>query len=81
MLIYLRYRWIASGRSTRVSIAAFHAALQLSGKDVPAEEAECLVANMIYKGFMKGYVSHERQTVVLAANQPFPLEFKLQNMI
>ena len=36
------------------------------------EEAECLVANMIYKGFMKGYISHEKQTVVLSATNAFP---------
>ena len=33
---------------------------------MPMEEAECIVANMIFKGYMKGYISHERQTVVLA---------------
>lgn len=40
--------------------------------DVPVEEAECLVANMIYKGFMRGYISHEKQTVVLANTNAFP---------
>ena len=61
-----------SGKATRISIADFHAALKLSGMDVPVEEAECLVANMIYKGFMRGYISHEKQMVVLAANNAFP---------
>ena len=36
------------------------------------EEAECLVANMIYKGFMRGYISHEKQMVVLANANAFP---------
>lgn len=40
--------------------------------DVAQEEAECLLANMIYKGFMRGYISHEKQMVVLAQNNPFP---------
>lgn len=50
----------------------FHSALQMSGMDVPIEEAECLVANMIYKGYLKGYISHERQMVVLAKTAAFP---------
>jgi len=50
----------------------FHCSLQISGIDAPIEEAECLVANMIYKGFMRGYISHEKQMVVLAQTNAFP---------
>lgn len=50
----------------------FHAALSIAIEDIPEEEAECLVANMIYKGFMRGYISHEKQMVVLAKTEPFP---------
>ena len=50
----------------------FHTALKVSGMDVPEEEAECLVANMIYKNFMRGYISHEKQMVVLAQMNAFP---------
>jgi COP9 signalosome complex subunit 12 len=50
----------------------FHASLQISGLDVEVEEAECLVANQIYKGFMRGYISHEKQMVVLANTNAFP---------
>jgi hypothetical protein len=54
-------------------IATFHAALRVSGLvDIEREEAECFVANMIYKGFMKGYISHEQQLVVLSKNNAFP---------
>lgn len=54
-------------------ISMFHAALQLHSKEkVEEEEAECLVANMIYKGFMKGYISHEKQIVVLSGVSAFP---------
>jgi COP9 signalosome complex subunit 12 len=64
--------WVVSENKTRLPLAAFHAALQLSGLDVPVEEAECLVANMIFKGYMKGYISHEKQIVVLSKIDPFP---------
>lgn len=35
-------------------------------------EVECLVANLIYRGYMKGYISHERKVVVLDKKEPFP---------
>ncbi|KAH9999975.1 hypothetical protein BJV77DRAFT_975612 [Russula vinacea] len=35
-------------------VAMFHSSLRVSGMDVSSEEAECLVANMIYKGYMRG---------------------------
>jgi hypothetical protein len=44
----------------------------MSGIDVAVEEAECIIANMIYRGYVKGYISHEKQMVVLAAKDPFP---------
>lgn len=64
--------WAVLGKATRISISDFHTALKLSGTDVPVEEAECLVANMIYKGLMRGYISHEKQTVVVANTNAFP---------
>ncbi|KAI0080873.1 hypothetical protein K474DRAFT_1682360 [Panus rudis PR-1116 ss-1] len=64
--------WVANERSTRIPIENFHVALQISGMDVPSEEAECLVANMVYKGYMRGYISHEKQTVVLSNTNAFP---------
>jgi hypothetical protein len=48
----------------------FHCALRISGiKDIELKEDE---AYMVYKGFMRGYISHEKQMVVLAATNAFP---------
>ncbi|KAJ3736189.1 hypothetical protein DFJ43DRAFT_707720 [Lentinula guzmanii] len=64
--------WVASDKSSRIPISMFHCSLRISGMDVDQEEAECLVANMIYKGFMRGYISHEKHMVVLAMTNAFP---------
>ncbi|KZP13439.1 hypothetical protein FIBSPDRAFT_835052 [Athelia psychrophila] len=64
--------WVASQKSTRIPLAMFHAALRISGVAVDADEAECYVAGMIYKGFVRGYISHEKQIVVLAGTNTFP---------
>lgn len=60
-------------RRTRVPISEFAAALKLAGAEVIDEtgavdddEVECLLANMIYKGLMKGYIARERKMVVLS---------------
>ncbi|KAF6761987.1 hypothetical protein DFP72DRAFT_1061270 [Ephemerocybe angulata] len=65
-------KWLAADRSTRMPISMFHVGLKIAGIDVAVEEAECYVANMIYRGFIRGYISHEKQTVVLAASNTFP---------
>ncbi|ETW84096.1 hypothetical protein HETIRDRAFT_415809 [Heterobasidion irregulare TC 32-1] len=64
--------WVASQKSNRIPVALFHSALNISGMEASPEEAECLVANMIYKGYMKGYISHEKQMVVLSNMNAFP---------
>ena len=50
----------------------FFAALHVADTETTSEEAECLVANMIFKGFIRGYISHEKQMVVLANTNAFP---------
>lgn len=65
-------RWLSLDKSKRIPIKLFHAGLRVAGQDVPMEEAECFVAIMIYRGFMKGYISHEKQMVVLAGTGTFP---------
>ncbi|GAA6064667.1 hypothetical protein JCM10212_001783 [Sporobolomyces blumeae] len=37
-----------------------------------SEEMECLLANCINKGVIKGYISHDHQMVVLSKERPFP---------
>lgn len=36
------------------------------------DEAECITAAMIFHGFVRGYISHEKRMIVLAAKDPFP---------
>ncbi|KAI9569279.1 hypothetical protein HD554DRAFT_599157 [Boletus coccyginus] len=64
--------WVTCDKSTRIPVSMFHCSLRISGNDVSTDEAECFVANMIYKGYMRGYISHEKQMVVLASTNAFP---------
>ena len=42
-------------------------------------EVECLVANLIYRGYVKGYISHSRRILVLSKATAFP-HLKTVNM-
>ncbi|OQE24480.1 hypothetical protein PENSTE_c007G03417 [Penicillium steckii] len=60
-------------RRTRVPVVEFAAALRIgthatSRTRVDMDEVECLLANLIYKGLMKGYIARERGIVVLSKN-------------
>ncbi|KAH8700550.1 hypothetical protein BGW36DRAFT_395617 [Talaromyces proteolyticus] len=64
-------------RRTRIPLTEFAAALRIGNKAdeksrVDMDEVECLLANMIYKNMMKGYISRERATVVLSKSGAFP---------
>ncbi|OTB02992.1 hypothetical protein M426DRAFT_322221 [Hypoxylon sp. CI-4A] len=60
-------------RRTRIPVAEFAAAIKISGgEDIDTDEVECLLANMIYKNLMKGYIAHERGVVVLSKTGAFP---------
>ncbi|KAL7271234.1 COP9 signalosome (CSN) subunit [Rhizina undulata] len=71
-------------KKTRIPVKEFQAAMACAGQVgdgqeednvamvVEAEEVECLLANLIYKGLMKGYISREKQMVVLSAREAFP---------
>ncbi len=37
-----------------------------------AVELQCLLANLIYRKFIKGYIAYKQRVVVLAKTDPFP---------
>ncbi|KAF4634074.1 hypothetical protein G7Y89_g4033 [Cudoniella acicularis] len=60
-------------RRTRIPVAEFGAAISIGSKEMmDNDEVECLLANMIYKNLMKGYIARERGIVVLSKGGAFP---------
>ena len=47
-------------------------ALEWQHLKLSMEEVECLVANLIYRGYVKGYISHAKRVLVLSKMNPFP---------
>ncbi|XP_046428242.1 PCI domain-containing protein 2 [Neodiprion virginianus] len=56
-----------------IPVASLLAALEMHGvDDVDMDETECLVANLIYEGKIKGYISHQHKKLVISKQNPFP---------
>jgi hypothetical protein len=46
--------------------------LLLQGVEMDMDEVECVAANLIYRKFVKGYISHKSKVMVVAKAEPFP---------
>ncbi|GMH62529.1 hypothetical protein TrST_g13585 [Triparma strigata] len=40
--------------------------------DIDLDELECVLANLIFKGIVRGYISHEKRVLVLSKKEAFP---------
>jgi len=59
--------------SHQLAISLFVQSLRfMQHEDIDADEAECLLANMIYEGKIKGYISHAHRKLVVSKKDPFP---------
>lgn len=58
----------------QLPLQAFTDALNFSNgsEEVPVEEVQCIIANLIDKNFIKGYISHSYQKLVVSKKDPFP---------
>ncbi|XP_063809192.1 PCI domain-containing protein 2 isoform X2 [Pseudophryne corroboree] len=60
-------------RTHQLSMDAFLVALKfLQVEDVDIDEVHCIIANLIYMGHIKGYISHQHQKLVVSKQNPFP---------
>ncbi|KAL9190997.1 hypothetical protein ACHAXT_000703 [Thalassiosira profunda] len=42
------------------------------GMPIDLDEVECILANLIFKQYIRGYLSHEKRVLVLSKKEPFP---------
>jgi len=61
-----------AGKQKRLlQLTALQAALAINDLKMDSDELECILANLVYQGYIKGYIAHKR-CVVLSKNDPFP---------
>jgi len=59
--------------SHQLDISLFTQSLRwMQHQEIDADETECLLANMIYEGKIKGYISHAHKKLVVSKKDPFP---------
>lgn len=57
----------------QIPIQDLLSALEMQGiDDVDMDEVECIVANLIFEGKIKGYISHQHKKLVISKQNPFP---------
>jgi hypothetical protein len=64
----------------KISLNHFLTALKVSGvSNFAIEELECILANLIFKGWVKGYISSHKKILVLSRADPFPKISNIKN--
>jgi hypothetical protein len=58
---------------TQLPLAALTTTFRWLGTDVDHDEVECILANLIFRGFVRGYISHAKRILVLSKKDPFPV--------
>ncbi|KAG8458715.1 hypothetical protein KFE25_012913 [Diacronema lutheri] len=58
--------------SNKLSLVQMAAALSAVGVEMDVDELECILANLIYLNYVKGYISHQKRFLVVSAKDPFP---------
>ncbi|XP_070712029.1 PCI domain-containing protein 2 [Pempheris klunzingeri] len=60
-------------RTHQLPLDAFLVSLRMMQvEDVDIDEVQCILANLIYMGHIKGYISHQHQKLVVSKQNPFP---------
>lgn len=60
-------------KTHQIPLDAFLAALKIMKvEDIDKDETECILANLIFEGKIKGYISQQHQKLVISKQTPFP---------
>ena len=64
--------YLVQNKAAQLKLHLFVRAFAWLGCEIGTDEVECILANLIFKGLLKGYISHQKQTLVLSKKDPFP---------
>ena len=60
-------------KTHQIPIDAFFIALKMMKiEDIDQDETQCIIANLIFEGKIKGYISHQHQKLVVSKKDAFP---------
>ena len=58
--------------SNKIALEKIRISLKTCGAEMDRDEVECILANLIYNNYIKGYISHKVGYLVLSKKNPFP---------
>jgi hypothetical protein len=56
----------------QISLEHVVKAIKWLGIEMDLDEVECVLANLIFRGAIRGYISHSKRVLVLSKKDPFP---------
>mmetsp|Transcript_13805 Transcript_13805/g.24755 ORF Transcript_13805/g.24755 Transcript_13805/m.24755 type:complete len:240 (+) Transcript_13805:1-720(+) len=56
----------------QISLNHVAKAFKWLGMAIDLDEIECILANLIFRGYVRGYLSHAKRVLVLSKRDPFP---------
>lgn len=59
-------------KASQIPLSLFQLALAMQGIEMGMDEVECVIANLIYRKYIRGYLSHQHKVAVVAKASPFP---------
>ena len=70
--LVLYYRYLITKRH-QIPLQTLLVSLQfLEVTDIDLDEVECIVANLIFEGKIKGYIAHQHKKLVVSKQNAFP---------
>ena len=69
---FQRVHSLSPAGTAKHDVALFKRCLDVSGVVMDTDEIECVLANLIYKGYIKGYISHQHGKLVVSKGNAFP---------
>ena len=60
-------------QKAQISLVYIARAWKYLGSPIDLDEIECILANLIYRGYIKGYISHTKRMLELSKRDPFPV--------
>ncbi|KAJ2851912.1 COP9 signalosome (CSN) subunit [Coemansia brasiliensis] len=74
----IRKIYIMSGQQSRVAFKLLCDGFMAAGvEDIDISEMESILADLIFAGYLKGYLAHDHGLAVLSKQQPFPPLFSI----
>lgn len=75
-----RIACISGTLNPKVNLLIMEKIFQWLGEDVDLDEIECILSNLIFKGQVKGYLSHQKRFLIVSKADPFPVNTVIKKM-